>query len=382
MTTPYALPGSSQVAVAPPGSSAWQWLGTIGQVTALTYSYVCPGGCDQMTATVMVPAAYRTQLFNPGWQVKITRGGHQVWDGRMDEPQPSPSGWTLTAEGTGNRGQDFLAIYSSTWPASQPDQSINGAISRGLPWDNPGVGTPSGAWYGQAVDSGAQTITALLNLICTRGGLTWYVNSQPGGQPGDDLSVFPLPTTVNRLLVATTPVGRTLGGDINTIFIKYEVTADNSTTGAAAVYATTSVQNAASVAAHGVIETYIDLSDVGVQTATAAQAVGNAVLSVYQRASYAGPFTVSYGQLLTTGGQPIDLGTDQAGTVCKLILTDFAEGGEVVVTAPPQFITGAYSYDDFAQVATITPYAALDQSLTGLLSMENTVLTPITVAST
>ena len=149
---PYALPGSSQVAVAPPGSQSWQWLGTLGQVTALTYSYVCPGGCDKMTCTVMVPAAYRTQLFNPGWQVKITRGGHDVWHGKLDEPQPSASGWTLTAVGQGNLGQDYLAIYTSTWPASQPDQSVNNAISRGMPWVNPGVGSPSGAWYGQAVD--------------------------------------------------------------------------------------------------------------------------------------------------------------------------------------------------------------------------------------
>jgi hypothetical protein len=378
---PYALPGSSQVAVAPPGSSNWQYIGTIGQVTALTYSFVCPGGCDKMQMTVMVPAAYRTQLFNPGWKVRITRGGHIVWTGKLDEPQASASGWTLTAVGTGNRGQDFDAIYTSTWPASQPDQSVNNAISRGLPWINPGVGTPSGAWYGQAVDSGAQTIAALLNLVCTRGGLTWYVNSQPGGSIGDTLSVFTLPTTPNRLLVCTTPVSRTLGGDINTINIRYQVSADNATTGAAATYALTSVQNSSSATEHQVIETYIDLSDVGVQTAAQAQAVGSYVLSIYQRASFAGPFNASYGQLLTTGGVPVDPGTDQAGTVVKLILTDFGYGGEVTPQFPVTFVVGAYEWDDFAQVATITPYQNLDQSLTGLLAAQNTVLTPIQAAS-
>ena len=148
-----------------------------------------------------------------------------------------------------------------------------------------------------------------------------------------------------------------------------------------AVYATTSVQNAQSVAAHGVIETYIDLSDVGVQTAAAAQAVGNAVLDIYQRASFAGPFTVPYGQLLNTGGAPIDPGTDQAATMVRLILTDYGYGGEVTPQFPITFIVGAYEWDDFAQTATVTPYVALDQSLTGLLSMENTALTPITVAS-
>lgn len=381
-STPYAHPGTSQVAVAPPGTTAWQYLGSLGTVTALTYSFACPGGADKMSATVMVPAAYRTQLFNPGWQVRITRGGHQVWDGKLDEPVPTASGWNLTAVGTGNRGSDFLAVYSDTWPTGQPDESINGAISRGLPWVNPGIGTPPGAWFGQAVDSGAQTITALLNLICTRGGMTWYVNSQPGGMPGDDLSVFPLPAVPNRLLVCTTPVARTLGGDINTIWIRYQISADTTsgTTSVPATYGITVAQNAQSVAAHGVMETYIDLSDVGVQTAAAAQAVGNQVLAIYQRASWAGPFTGSYGQLLNTGGVPIDPGTDQAGTYMRLILTDYGYGGEVTPQFPVQFLTGAYEWDDFAGMFTVTPYVNVDQSLTGLLSLANTELTPIAAA--
>jgi hypothetical protein len=384
--TPQALPGSSQVAVAPPGSSAWQWLGTIGQVTALTYSYVCPGGCDQMTATVMVPASYRTQLFNPGWQVKITRGGHQVWDGKLDEPVPTASGWNLTAVGTGNLGANFVAFYApgDVWPASEPDEVVNRAIARGLPWVNPGLNSSpyfSQFWFGQEVDPGAQTVTAMLNLLCTRGGLTWYVNSQPGGILGDDLNVFPLPTVPNRLLVSTTPVARTLGGDVNTIFVRFLVTADNSTTGAVAAYNVVEVQNLASVAAHGTLEQYFDLSDAGVLTLTQAQAVAENVLSVYVRASFAGPFQASYGQLLTTGGQAVDPGTDQAGTMVRMILSDYAQGGEVT-PAPITWIVGAYSWDDFQQVATITPYQDLDQSLSGLLSMTGTVMTPITAAST
>ena len=186
----------------------------------------------------------------------------------------------------------------------------------------------------------------------------------------------------NRLLVSTQPQARTLGGDINTIYIRYQVMAASSTTtgSQAATFATTSVQNAASVAAHGVTETYIDLSSVGTMSSGAAQAVGNNVLAIYQRASFAGPFTGSYGQLCNTGGVPIDPGTDQAGTVCRLVLTDFAYGGEVTPQFPVTFIVGAYTWDDFAQVFTVTPYQTLDMSLTGLLSMESTVLTPITVA--
>lgn len=378
-SSPYAYPGSSQVSVAPPGSEAWQYLGSLGIVSALTYSFICPGGADKMTASIAVPAAYRTQLFDPGWQVRITRGGHTVWTGKLDEPVPvAGTGWTLTAVGDGNRGTDFAAVYAGTWPASIPDDPVNEAISRGLPWVNPGIGTPSGMWLGQAQDSGSLTITDLLNLVCSRGGLAWYANSQPDGAPAD-LTVFPLPSAVNRLLVVTDPVARTLGGDINTIWIRYEIS-DGSASGTSATFGLTSVTNPASIAAHGALETYIDLSSAGVISAAQAQQVGNYVLAIYQRASFAGPFTASFGQLLNAGGAPVDPGTDQAGTVVRLLLTDFGYGGEVT-TAPITFIVGAYLWDDFAQKATVTPYQVLNQSLSGLLSLENTLLTPVTTQS-
>jgi hypothetical protein len=380
--TPQALPGSSQVAVAPPGSTNWQWIGTLGQVTALTYSYVCPGGADKMTCTVMVPASFRTQLFNPGWQVKITRGGHQVWAGKLDEPQPSPHGWTLTAVGNGNRGTDYLAVYSGTWPSGQPDAAISAAIARGLPWGNPGIGSPAGIWLGQSVDSGAQTVTGLLNLVTSRGGLTWYVNSQPGGLYGsDDLSVFPLPTVPNRLLVVTTPVGRTLGAYVNTIYIRFCVTADNPTSGTAASYSTVTAVNSQSVAAHGTQEAYFDVSDAPPMTSAAALAIGNSVLQIYQAAAFAGPFQVSYGQLLNMGGQAVDIACDQAGGMAKLVLTDFAYGGSVTPNNPVVFVIGGYEYDDFRQIATITPLTSVDASLSGLLSAAHASLMPVTVAS-
>ena len=67
--------------------------------------------------------------------------------------------------------------------------------------------------------------------------------------------------------------------------------------------------------------------------------------------------------------------------MCRLILSDFGMGGEVNLSQPITFIVGSYTYDDFAQTATIVPYQALDSSLTGMLSEINTELTPITAAS-
>ena len=135
--------------------------------------------------------------------------------------------------------------------------------------------------------------------------------------------------------------------------------------------------SAASVTARSV-ETYIDLSSAG-SCPSAAQAVGSKV-QPSTSGQLCGPFTARYGQLTTTGGVPIDPGTDQAGTVVKLILTDFGYGGEVTPNLPITFIVGAFEWDDLAQTATITPYQTVNQSLTGLLSLENTELAPVTVA--
>jgi len=379
-----AYPGTSQVAVTTPGTTNWRYMGSIGQVTSLIYSFACPGGCLDSTWTVMVSPSYRDQSFNPGDLVRITRGGHQVWKGKLDEARPSPSGWSFTATGDGARANDFVAYYTGTWPTGQPDDAINQAIGRGLPWDNPGVGSPSGIWLGQGVDPAAQKIGDLLNLVCTRGALTWYVNSQPGGTLGSTLSVFALPTAVNRLFVCTQPIPRTLGGYINTLFIRYQTAADSTNAGGSinpATFATTSVQNASSAGVHGVIEDFLDLTDAGVLTLSGAQAVGNKILQIYQAASFSDPFVLNYGQLLTTGGQPIDPGTDQAGTVAQVIATDYAYGGSVTPQFPITFPVGKYQWDDFGQVAMAWPFQSLDQSMSGLLAMENTVLAPITTAT-
>jgi hypothetical protein len=302
----------------------------------------------------------------------VYRGGGVVWEGLLNEPVPSTTGWQISAVGAGNYGTNFDAIYTDTWPTGEPDESINAAISRGLRWVNPGVGSPSGIWLGQPVDSGAQTITDLLNLNCTYGDLTWQVTTGPGGNV---LSVFTLPTgPVNRLLLVRQPAPRTLGGDFNVLWLRYESAADDPTvSGSAAVYSVTSATVPASIALHGQREAYLDLSNAGVMTAGAAQAVGNAILQRYQRANFAGPFVVGPGDMMTTGGQAMDIGSNHAGSVVQLVLTDYAYGGEVVL-GPVTFLVGGYVYSDDSLTGTLTPFQYLDNSLSGLLSAASTTL--------
>jgi hypothetical protein len=357
-----------------------RWLGQIGHVQGLTYSWACPGGCDQLQCTLMVEATVRTEAMNPGRILQAFRGGDMIWEGILQEPQPNPNGWTISAIGAGNYGTNYVAYYTNTWPTGLPDQAVNLAIGRGLRWINPGIGSPSNIWLGQEVDPGAQTITDLLNLCCTYGSLTWYVTTS---RYGNTLSVTALPTTPTNLLVSTSPVARTLGGDVSGVWQRYEVSADNSTTGAAAVYATVETLDSASAAQYGPLEQYIDLTQAGVMSSTAAKAVGQNLLNRYLRASFAGPFTVGPQQLCTLGGQPVDLGLGVSGgpMVCQLVLTDYAYGGEVSLLPPISFLVGAYTYDDDSQTAQITPFQYLDASFSGMLSAASTMITPPTTSS-
>lgn len=358
-------PGACSVVTKLPNGTQPRHLGALGHVSALTYSWANPGGADQATCLLQLPASARTDALNPGRIMQIFRGGACIWDGKLQEPVPSADGWTVTGVGAGNQGTDFTAYYTAAWGTNQND-AVNQAITRGLRWVNPGI--PSGVWFGQEIDPASDTITDLLNLFCTKGGYTWYVTTGP--QAGvNTLSVYALPActpaNVTCVLSSGLPVPRTLGGDVNSLWLRYQTVPDKA--GAAATYSTVNVTTAASIALHQPMEAFEDISSSGVQTLAAAQAAGNNVLNRYQRASFGGPFTVRYGELLNPGGFPVDLGTDQCGQMARLVLADYGYGGEVVPD-PVIFMIGAYAYDDMAQTASVTPFQSLDLSMANMLA--------------
>lgn len=345
---------SSQCQTLNPDGSDPQWLGALGHVSSLTYSYSTPGGADQLSCVLQVPPSYRTQATNPGRTIVVWRGGSPVWTGKLNEPVPTTSGQQIAAHGLGTLGADYCAVYVplTNWTLNEP---VNEAIARGLPWKNPGI---SAGWLAQQVDSGSQTVTDHLNLLTGPSGQTWSVDRY------GELNVFPLPTEVNRLIVATGPVARTIANDITTVFLKYTQSDDGQGN---VVTGLTDAFSQADIDLHGPTETYADLSNGGVMSAGAAQAVGNNVLLRYQRAAWAGPFTVRYGQLLTTGGSPIDLGTERAGTVARLLVTDAPFGGESYAGVI-EFLVGAYSFDQDSETAQITPFLVARQDFASLLT--------------
>jgi hypothetical protein len=361
--TTYPEPNSSQVAVYPGGRAFW--LGTLGPVTGLAYSSIYPGGPDQATCIVQRPPDWWSQALQVNSTAKIFRGGHQIWSGILTKPTPGSGGLAITLAGDGNRGSDFRYTYTSTWPTSQPDEGINNAISRGLPWVNPGLGQPSGIWLGDQPDSGAKNVQEVLVQMASKGGLGWFANPQPAGLLGTDITLAPLPTTATRILVCNTPVPRTDGGDIKAIFVRYQVSADDTAgTGSAAVYAVTSVTNTG----HGGQEIFMDLSSSGVMTASAAQAVANQVLKLYQRFSFSGDFDVVPGNLLTMGGVPVDPGCEQAGFLCNVVQTNFDYGGEISPLSDVSFIAGQFKWDDQARVGSVTALNNFNTSLSDVIA--------------
>jgi hypothetical protein len=375
---PLASPAAGDVAMNIPQPGQPKWLGSIGHVTSLKYSFTCPGGPDAMSCVLRLPPDYRTDAINPGRVVQVFRGANCVWEGKLDEPKPAVDGWTISAHGAGTYGEDFTAI----WGTYVPDDPVNQAIARGMRWANPGIGSPQGIYLSQQVDSGAQTITAFLNLLCTGGALTWMVI--PPGASGIPalpwpLQVFPLPANVygqpqyppGRILISHSPIPRTIAADINTLIMRYQITADVQATSTKpavpAAYGIVTVTQPQSVQQHGPMEYYLDTSSAGVLTVSQVQQIGQNILSKYVRANFAGPYSVGPGQLLNAGGFPVDLGCEKAGTLVQLMVTDAPYGGEVAA-APLVFMTGKYEFDDDTDTATVTPLQGARTDMATLIS--------------
>jgi hypothetical protein len=207
---------------------------------------------------------------------------------------------------------------------------------------------------GQVPDNASLTISDMLNLLCSRGGLTWQVKVGAGGNRLGFITVPVAPVTPTRLLVATGPVPRTMGGVVNAITLRYQVSTDSS---GSSSYNTTTVTNAAMIALYGRTEQFLDISNAGNQTAGQAQAVGNWVLNRYQQAAFGGPFTVSKGQYLTNRGSAVHLATEQAGEVVRLLVADW--GGAVSAGVPVTFLVGNYAYDEESGTAQVTPFGSV-----------------------
>lgn len=329
------------------------WLGTLGHLQGLTFGSVQPGGDDQLSIMLQIDPGIRGPALNPGRIIEVFRNSNlPLWSGSLAEPQGDDgTGWTLTAVGRGVQGNDYQGYYSS-WNLNDP---VNQAIIRGLRWKNPGI---AAGWLLQQPDNASFTVTDHMTNVTSKQGLTWKVDRD------GTATVFSLPSVVDRLLVVTDPVPRTLYGDLTTVYLKYTSSDDGQGNQA---YSTTVTFNQGAINVHNAHETYVDVTDAGVMSAAAAQAIGQFLLSKYTRAAWAGAFTVRPGQLMTLGGTPIDLATERAGHVYRVLKNDAPYGGEVKA-GPIEFIGGGWHYNDDDGTAGLDPFQSYRTDIGSVLS--------------
>jgi hypothetical protein len=384
------------------------WLGTLGHVAGINYSYATPGGPDQLSCVLQIEPNNRSTAMNPGRIITAHRGGSCVWEGALTEPTPAANGWSLACNGVATYGTNFGAWWQSgagptkTSSGWTPDAPIDFAIGRGMRWVNRGIGSPAGIYLGPVQDPGSLTITDFLNLLCTGGQLLWEL-VQPAGASSMppapwEIKVYPMPTDVSGnplvqgaqtkitstvlnpglnkwvrtdtlvsnarrppdlYLVNTNPIARTIANDYNTVVVYYEATADttatSSATAAAATFATTFATIPFARAVHTPLEYFLDVSNAGAMSQAAAAAIAQNILTKYIRANFANSFAVQPGQLLNVGGTPVDLGCNWGGAMVTIQAVNPTAGGEVGF-GPITFLIGEYEYDDDTQTATITPY--------------------------
>jgi hypothetical protein len=346
--------GRALVYTTAPGGGDARYLNRLGHLAGLTWTDTMPGGNEQLSAALQVPPTWRDKALDPGRVVHVVKGANIQWEGILDEPTPGDGGWQLTARGAGTWG----GLYQAEWTSWTAASVISRAISRGLGWVQGNLGS---GYLTEQRDPASMTVTDFLNLYTEPGSQVWQVRRVFAGQQVD---VFALPTAVTRLLVTTVPAARTLAGYINVLWIRYQATADSGNT--PATYGLTSVSNTASIARHGRQEAYWDISQGGVMTAAAAQALGNSALAKYTAASWSGPFTAAPGQYLTVGGAPVDHACEHAGEVAQLIMADGPFGGEVSPAPPVVFPVGKTEYRDADGTLAVTPYQAWTTDLGGI----------------
>jgi hypothetical protein len=360
-------PGAVQLASFAPDLTGQRWLGRIGNVAGLTYSDTMPGGNDTLSCTLQMQPGLSDVAIEPGRIIRVYQGARWIWEGNLGKAASDAQGWKLTAKGAGNYGDNYGGLDSGGFASANP--CIAAAVGRGLRWINPGV-SDTGMFLTQPPDTGSLYVTDWLNQITSGGAYTWHIG------PWNTLKVMPIPSTVTRLLVATTPAAPTLNGYYDALYAYYQDTSD--TTSTTATHAIAEAENTLNIARHGRIEATWDLSSAGQMSSGDAAAAAAAVLSRYISASFSEPFTVSYGQYLTTGGTPVDLSCERAGEVVRLLLTDGGYGGQVAPAVSITFPVGKVEYDDDHFALQVTPFANIRSDLSSMLSAVATILQPRT----
>ena len=370
-------PGLTTVVSLTPSATDPRPLGQYGRLSAPTYSFTVPGGCEALSTVFWKPPRYRTSALDVGRMIRGYRGGSIVWEGYLDSPAPEDNDWKLTAHGAGGEAVQWRAINGGAWNTGMPDRVVNDAIARGLRWVNPGIGAPAGMWTGQQADEPSLSIADVLNLVTTKGGLTWVVRTLPRG---NILSVVPVAAGDNRILVVDTPLARSATAGPTTLYVRYQTAWDNTagSVNTPAAYSWLSVTPSSRRELNqGRAEDWVNIGSAGVRSSGEATTVGNNAMAQFQASAFTTAIPFRYGTLLTLGGQPVDPGVyfepPSPFYQARLLAADYAPPSDSD-PGMPSVLIGGYEWNDETMQGIATPFASLRHDFTSLMSMITTTI--------
>ena len=329
-----------------------------GPVTGLGWSDTYSGGPADCSFTVNTPQGQaQPKALAAGRLVEISRGAMVQYTGILNKPTPNDAGgWDVTAKGSGQWGDDFRDIWS-TW--TDVNDALGQAVTRGLKWKlQTYSNTP--LYLVDQQESASQSVTDLLNMVTKPGYYGWHIGRRRL------LSIAAVPSAPTRLLFSSSPQARALV-TVNALYAKYQISADNADSGAAASYGQALATNSGSVARFGRVEQEWDISGAGTMSLGTAQAWAAAALSRYTGLSWAGDIPVTYGQYTDLTGVPQDIGCEHAGEVVRLFLADGPYDAEISPFPPVTFVVAKLAFDETTEAGAVTPLNQIQTDLGSLL---------------
>lgn len=319
----------------------WTYLDTIARVQGLTYEWDYPGGPTSAELSLDAPAGLAIPALSIGSTMLLRRGTGIVWQGKVSSVDRD--GWRIQADGLAGLATREPAPITGTL-----DAIVDAAITGGLPWTRPAT-LGAYSWDGGegASELGQTMLDEVLASTLLANGKVWRLDVNGA------LSAEPQPSTPAYIVRADTAPPLALNDYATHVTARYRT---SSTYGSGTRFATVTVSNATAATKFGRVNRSIDLSKMGVITATTAQTYAqNYLNTVSPRMTTTGDLTVQPGHLTTAAGAPVDLAGMRPGVVARIQLVSLVRDALVAPTTSVDVLIGATKYDADADQLTLSP---------------------------
>jgi hypothetical protein len=320
---------------------AGEWLHSRGNVSDIAWSSRWgsgPCGGDLASCVFAVDPDNDTSLVGVGSSFEVYSGGVLEFGGVVDEvSRDFPR--QIAAKGLARRAEDFEALSGGS-PTSSPQDAVEDAITRGLPWSDAGDFGPDP--IGSVGDS-VRRLDELLTDWADKVGVRWGVD------PTGVAFAVAEPTDVDYLLNADGfDIGVTSDNLATHIVARYQdgVDFDGNPT-----FSTTVASDTDAEEKYGRREKSLDLTNLGLLTSGTAGTYATAELALGLRPRWLQRVTVPSSRLLSPGGVPAHLPSVRAGQVVRLFNLPANLGG-TRFSAAVDAVLGEVSYStaDPAQI--------------------------------